>query len=521
MIDFLRGLLGIAFGLGFAILVHEFGHFLWAKVTGVRVLKFSIGFGKFIVSRKIGETEYGIAWFPIGGYVMMHGAMNPETGEAIEGAVEESLGGKEVRGPSGADTGAGMEEPQAATELEVGGENSEKRGGLRRMVDAATSDSSALYNKPYYQKMLIYGGGVVMNWITAMVAMGLLWAIGFDVPKSPVNVVGAFAVAPEVVQAQVPLKRGDRIVAVEGNPVSDWDEFVDAYFQQIALETSAERETDSSSAGEAKTVQATIERPGEGKMEVVLPATIRVEGKEMSALRYVVPQYPPFIEDALPNKPADKAGLKHGDRILRINGEPTEDWEEMAEIIRKNSGVPLEMEVKRGSKILTVTVVPEDNPKDPGTGQIGIYPGGPERVVLQEPLLTAMMNAPGRTIGLTGTYLSLVGGIFGRLLDFQFRSVGEDLGGPIQIVQLAYRSARRGLTDFLQLFLSLNIALAVFNVLPIPLLDGSLMFFATYEAIARRPFPPRLHIPLLYAGLVLIILIFILVSVNDVVRMIP
>jgi regulator of sigma E protease len=521
MLDFLRGLVGIAFGLGFAILVHEFGHFLWAKVTGVRVLKFSIGFGKFIVSRRIGETEYGIAWFPIGGYVMMHGAMNPETGEAIQGAVEESLGGEEIEASSGTDLVANREEPQAKTESEAGEEKSGKRGGLRRMVDAATSDSSALYNKPYYQKMLIYSGGVVMNWITAMVAMGVLWTIGFDVPKSPVNVVGAFAVAPEVVQAQVPLQRGDRIVAVEGDPVSDWDEFQVAYYQQIAREAAAERETDSSTQRKPKTVQATIERSGKGEMEVVLPATIQVEGKEIPALQYVVPQYPPFIEDVLPNKPADKAGLKHGDRIVQINGEPTEDWEEMAEIIRKNPGVPLEMEVKRGSKILTMTVVPEDNPKEPGTGQIGIYPGGPERVVLQEPFITSMVNAPGRTIGLTGTYLSFVGGVFGRLLDFQFRSVGEDLGGPIQIVQLAYRSARRGLTDFLQLFLSLNIALAVFNVLPIPLLDGSLMFFATYEVIARRPFPPRLHVPLLYAGLVLIILIFILVSVNDVVRMIP
>ena len=81
---------------------------------------------------------------------------------------------------------------------------------------------------------------------------------------------------------------------------------------------------------------------------------------------------------------------------------------------------------------------------------------------------------------------------------------------------MAYRAARRGLNDFLTLFFSINIALAVFNLIPIPLLDGSLILFAIYEAIFRRPFPRKLHIPLLYAGLAFILLLTIVISINDV-----
>jgi len=509
MMDTLRGVFGIVFLLGFAILVHEFGHFVWAKVCGVKVLKFSIGFGKFIFSWKWGETQYGVAWFPVGGYVMLHGAMNPETGQAMEEAVEtavDQVSGKEETTALSVEAGAGTETGAATP---AAAQEPEKKGGLQRMVDAATSDSTALCNKPYRHKLLIYGGGVAMNWVTAVVAIGLIWSIGFDHPKPPGNVVGHVGLPASVAPETVPLESGDRIVKADGHAVEDWLDFL----QAMGVAMAAEEKT-----GKPADVKLVVDRPGEGEKAFSIPALVSVEGEKKSPALYVEPHRAAYIEGVIPNKPADKAGIQQGDTIVAVDGKPIHSWGDMAEIVQANPGTPLAFEVERGGETLSMTVVPVEDPDNPGRGQVGIVQGNPDRLHEQEPVVTAFKKAPLRTVETTVIYVGMVGDIFKRLAHLKFRSVGDELGGPIQIAQLAYRSAKRGLVDFLQLFYIFNIALVVFNLLPIPLLDGSLLFFATYEKIVGKPFPPRLHVPLLYAGLALIVLIFIVVSVHDVFR---
>lgn len=489
MLSSFRGILGIAFCLGFAILVHELGHFVWAKLCGVRVIRFSIGFGKFILKWTYKGTEYGIAWFPFGGYVLMHGAADAAEAPEGEACATSSAEGEKTAGepivPEGARDSAAETAP----------------GMQQRVMNAATDDITALASRPYYQKMLIYSGGVAMNWITAIVTVGFIYWLGFDIPKSPAPVVG-FQALPEAL-AEIDIQAGDRILAVDGNAVQTWREFEEKL--AAAYEDYDEEKP--------VPVSVELERPGTGRRTLAVPG--RVLEKD-SVLRYLSPRHLPFVEEILPNKPADKAGLKRGDLITAINGEEINDWQAMAARIRAHPGKPLDIEVRRGEETLRLTLTPEEDPKNPGQGQIGILQGSPERELRQEPFATAMLRAPHRTWRTTVLYVSTFAEVIRNAFRRQWRAVGDDLGGPIQIAQMAYRSAQRGLIDFLWLFFSINIALAVFNLIPIPLLDGSLLVFATYEAIIGRPFPRKLHIPLLYAGLIFIVLLSIVISVNDV-----
>lgn len=488
MLSSFRGILGIAFCLGFAILVHELGHFIWAKLCGVRVIRFSIGFGKFILKWTYKGTEYGVAWFPFGGYVMMHGASDSE---------------EEPGGDAAATSGAGEESTPAQSighqPLKDLNEPPGKMG--QRMMNAATEDVTALANRPYYQKMLIYSGGVAMNWITAIITVGFIYWLGFDIPKSPAPVVG-FQAFPEAL-AGIDIQPGDRILTVDGNPIQTWREFEE---KLVAAYEEYDEE-------KPVPVAVVLDRPEAGRLALEIPG--RVLEKD-SILRYLSARHPPFVEELVPNKPADKAGLKRGDLITAINGEAVNDWQAMATRIRAHPGLPVDLEVRRGEETLHLTLTPEEDPRNPGQGQIGILQGSPERELRKEPIATAMLNAPHRTWRTTVLYVNAFTDVIRNAFRRQWRAVGDDLGGPIQIAQMAYRSAQRGLIDFLWLFFSINIALAVFNLIPIPLLDGSLLVFATYEAIIGRPFPRKLHVPLLYAGLIFIVLLSIVISVNDV-----
>ncbi len=517
MINVLRGILGIAFFLGVAILVHEFGHFLWAKICGVRILKFSIGFGKFIFKWKWGETEYGVAWFPLGGYVLMHGALNPETQSFVAGgtspeaeadvaadtaATEQEL--KKAASGATVSASASQVEEAAAASASAGGPAEEGKGGgagaIQRMVDAGISDTTALHNRPYYQKVLIYSGGVMMNWIIAMLAAVVIYWVGFDAPKPPAAVVGLIERWPEKV-APPAIQVGDKIVKADHLPVSDWGDVANA--MQRGFE-------------ESRDVPLEIERPGAGTLEVTMPG--RLPGSGKSPLTYIDAMYPPFVEQIFPNKPADKAGMKAGDLILDIDGEKVSSWAEMAAIIRRSAGKELSFRVQRGDHVVAMSMTPEVSAQRPDEGQIGVIRGNNEREIVSEPFFTALGNAPVRTFYTTIAFAGEMGKIFKNLFHLRIKAVGEEVGGPIMVAQVAYRAAQRSLAEYLMFFQAMNLLLALFNLLPIPLLDGSHIVFSTYEAIFRRPLSPRIHVPLLYAGLALLLLITVAVSVHDVVR---
>jgi regulator of sigma E protease len=174
------------------------------------------------------------------------------------------------------------------------------------------------------------------------------------------------------------------------------------------------------------------------------------------------------------------------------------------------------MKVLRKGQELAVTVTPIDDPNNPGVGLVGIRPGNPEKDLNKEAVGTAFANAPVRTFNLARAYVLKLKELGGKVTTGNVHAVRRDLGGPVGIAQIAYRQAQNGLDDWLNFLIILNVALAVMNILPFPVLDGGHICFAIYEGIFRKPVPPKILVPLLNGAVVFILIFFVLVTFNDI-----
>lgn len=223
-------------GLGFLILAHEFGHFIVAKATGMRVEEFSLGFGPYLISRRIGETVYGISAIPLGGYVRVTG-MHKEEFEAWVAEAEAEKKGELSR---------------ASYRM---ARDPEDRLAGRRVLSAQEIASTPLerryYAHPFWHKFLFIIAGVVMN---VVVAFFLVWVVGVQQGET-VTTTSISAVAPGTPASLAGLEAGDRIVAINGRPVSDW--------QDVRTQVLTKP---------GETITITVERAGETKQISVLLA---------------------------------------------------------------------------------------------------------------------------------------------------------------------------------------------------------------------------------------------------------
>jgi regulator of sigma E protease len=221
----LNTVLGIVIGivgLGFLVLVHELGHFMVAKATGMRVEEFSLGFGPYLVKKRWGETVYGISAVPLGGYVRVTGMHKQEFEERIADLREVEAQEAALRSETGT--------PQASAE---GRKNDRVRrsrdpedalAGKRALTAdeiAATPLNSRYYSHPLWHKLLFIVAGVVMN---AIVALGLLYIVGVvDGESWRSTVVGEVVAGGGAEEAG--MLAGDRIVSIDGKQVDRFDEF--------------------------------------------------------------------------------------------------------------------------------------------------------------------------------------------------------------------------------------------------------------------------------------------------------
>jgi regulator of sigma E protease len=454
--------------LGVLIFVHELGHFLTAKFVDIEVPRFSIGFGPKVIGFRRGETEYVISALPLGGYVKMAGM---EEMEQIEG------------GPLTVDDMSGDE--GTIREIQQAGER------RRRPRDFESKSLSA--------RALVISAGVIMNLLFAVFAFAAI-AFIWGVPSDPGTRLGGVAEErlPEGTEPLTGIQPGYIVAAVNHTPVTTWREL------QLALTRAR--------AGEAR-----IDFENAASIEFTLPAADEQRGMLISALEPWLP-LEPVLAQVTPGGPADEAGLRPGDRVVRAAGRDVGTWQEFVAVIERSPGSPVRIVVERAGEQVQLMVVPREVVLDTGirVGRIDVaIPAiNMDALLPREPAGPVRAAARGvtQTWEITTLTLDFLGGMLTG------RHSPRNVGGPIMIGQYSGRFAREGLAAFLGFMAVLSVNLAILNLLPIPVLDGGHLVFLGIEAVRGRALSFEQRMRLSQVGFVLIIMLMAWAIGNDLLR---
>lgn len=441
------GILSFIFILGAAVVLHEFGHFIVAKLFRIRVETFSVGFGPRLFGRKWGQTDYRVSAIPLGGYV--------------------KLGGDESNAPL---EGAGA---------------------------ADIPDHERFNLRPRWQRILVAVAGPVMNVLTAL-AIPLAGALMYGIPATPAPVVDAMAKggAAEIAGLQI----GDRIVSFNGNEYPKWDTI---------------RGDGLLSPGQPLPI--VVERNGQ-RLALTITPTVHVEDGETAGLLDLVPDYgdvPVVVREVELNTPASEAGLQPGDRIVAIGGQPVGSAEQVTQFIHDHKGQPITLSLDRNGEQKAITATPRK--LSDGRERLGFRPD--EEIPLQRVGLVA-----GTTYAVNTNLeiLRLTGKALGQVFTGK-RSARNTLSGPIGIYNAAAASVERlgwaGLFGMLG-FLSLN--LGIFNLLPIPVLDGGAIFLLLIEGLLATvglTISVTVRERIQQVGFVMVLLLMVFVISNDVIKL--
>jgi len=448
---------------GLVIFVHELGHFIAAKAVGVYAPRFSIGFGPSIFRFRRGETEYILAWLPLGGYVRMASRHDAETA-FLEGGNEEQTARSQ--------TDAGYD-PNAMIPF-----------GPKPVPEDRWFES-----KPLWARIVIMIAGVVMNAVLAIVvATALAFHYGQLIyPSTVIGSVREIAEAPALSQ----LHPGDTIRAVNGSPVHTWND--------VRKEILA-----SSDVVTITTHREAVRVPFNRKS--VTPEQVA------DGLVYYLP---PVIDSVFAGEPAAGAGFQRGDSIVAVAGQAVRSWSDMVAQVGASPNRAITFVVRRGAATETLTVTPKPvSEPDPSTGRehmVGKIGAAARDPSIRESLDLGAAVAWGLRITRTNA-----GAVFKVLHDIGTGSVSvKELGGPVAITRASVSAARNGVDELFYLIALLSINVAVLNLLPIPILDGGQILINVLESAKGSPFSMRTREYILRFGLFAIALLFVIVMYND------
>jgi regulator of sigma E protease len=458
MVDVLFTILMFIVAISVLVAVHEFGHFWVAKKLGVKVLRFSIGFGKPLLLKRAGsdQTEYVIASIPLGGYVKM---LDEREGEVAE------------------------------------------------------QDLPRAFNRqPIWKRTAIVAAGPVFNFIFAIIAYWILYITGVSGLKPIIG-----EVLPNTPAAYAGLKADEEIVSIAGNTTPSWEEVLLNVLPVIVNQSDFTLETQDKSG--------VISQHTLNLSKVNLNRDLSNPLKTIGLLHKQI-AIPPIIGAVEPGKPAAKAGLQKGDKILMLNDAVIHDWRQISEYMQLNRDQPVRITYERNGVVAMVSAenyVAHDNGM--AYVRIGMINDAPkdnnyeekmksQSVVYTLPILQALSRSIDRTEAMSLLTLKLMWKIV--TLEFSFRNVGS----VIQIAQAAGQSAKLGYERFIIFLAMISISLGVMNLLPIPVLDGGHLLFYLIEKITGRPVSEAVELFGQKLGMALLFALMALAFYNDIMRMI-
>ncbi|MGV6827306.1 MAG: RIP metalloprotease RseP [bacterium] len=453
---FLIKLLAFIVAVGILVAVHEFGHFWVARKLGVRVLRFSIGFGKPLLSwqgkpeEEAPGPEYVIAAVPLGGYVKML--------DEREGHVDES----EVH-----------------------------RAFNRQSLPVRSA---------------IVVAGPLFNFIFAIFAFWGVLVLGESGIRPLVGEVFEDSLA-----AEIGFQAGDEVIAINGNATQTWSR---ALFEYASAVASGEVTRFSVTAEDGSTRELVLAADRVGDLAEVN------EPLSHLGVKPDLPQIPPVFGEILPDEAAASAGLRTGDRVLNANGIVIDDWVSWVELVREHPGKLIKLEIERDGETMLLDLIPASLEGDDRTiGRIGAgyqpVPGLLDRYRVQYswPPLAAIPEAFEQSWNFSVLTLK----VMWRIITGE-ASV-KNLGGPITIADAAGTAATIGFVAFLKLMAIISISLGVLNLLPVPVLDGGHLVYFAIEGITGKPLSEAVLLKAQQIGMALLFALMGFVIIQDITRL--
>ncbi len=455
MSEFVYSAVGFVVALGILVTVHEFGHYWVARRLGVKVLRFSIGFGRPLWSRRAGsdQTEYVIAMIPLGGYVKM---LEEHDDEDREIPAEE----------------------------------------LPR----------AFNRQRLWKRTAIVLAGPLFNFLFALVAY---WGVYLNGVEGVRPVVGR--VLENSIAERGGFRAGDEILSVDGRPTRSWDEQRLYLFNQafsgrkipVEVRTAdgalASREIDLGGLAMAEVDAGLVE-------------------KGIGLIGYL-PEVEPIIGGVMEDSPADAAGFQRGDEILSIDGQRISLWQDVVKSVRPHGGESISVQVKRGAQILSLDVIPERvTVAGQEFGRLGIEPLPVElpedmRVTVRYGPIESLTRSVESVWAMSALTIKMLVKIF------QLEVSAKNISGPLTIAQYAGHTVQVGLDRFVLFLAVVSISLGVLNLLPIPILDGGHLLYYAVEAVTGGPVPKQVLLWGQQIGIVLLFALMSLAFYNDIVRL--
>jgi regulator of sigma E protease len=518
MLHSVNGIILAILSLGFIIFIHELGHFLAAKRCGIRVDKFSIGFGPKLIGFKRGETEYCLSLLPFGGFVKMPG------------------------------------------------ENPEERTGAAGEFSSASVEN----------RMFVVIAGPVMNFAFGIIAFSLVYMITGEVISQSSQTTQIGFVADDSPAKMVGIQPGDEIVAINGKPIRKWEDLQ----TRILTQPGKELEIELIRNGQKQQLYVTpkrVDKKGIGEVgqigvaprQEVLVHSISagswaattglqpddliemINGNPIYTHRdfYVAAQQShdrqvtlgirrggeslivnlhinwAITTEVQKESEAATAGIQSGDQIVGINSESPLDfdnlYDQLYKLAQANPDQPIQFELLRGGEKLTAMLTPkviEENRVDlKGLNWKESVSG----LELTEPVRIEKYNvitAWGK--GVQESWLT-VSRVFSTLGDLITKRISPRyLAGPIGIVTMTARIAQISFRDLLLFVGFISVNLGIVNLLPIPIADGGQMLFFTLEKLRGKPLGLRKQVIIQQVSIVLLIGLFLYITVYDILRVI-